>query len=161
MCGGKLRAKNGNLNCVSCSFVNYRNARPTVTAIILHKNKILLTKRNNLPFLGWWDLPGGFVDRGESPKNAIAREMREELGMAIKIKKLLGIYPGIYPSSIEPFHILSVVYMVEPLTKEKEIGVMDKKELKGFKWFEKKELPSRIAFDSNQNVIRDFKKIWK
>lgn len=159
MCGDSLLLKNGNLSCVKCPFVNYRNARPTVTAVILHKNKILLTKRNNSPFSGWWDLPGGFVDHGESPEKAIAREMREELGMAIKIKKLLGIYPGTYPSAVEPFHILSVVYMVEPLTKEFEI--MDKEELKGFKWFKKKELPSRIAFDSNQNVIREFKKVWK
>jgi len=159
MCGGNLLSKNSNLSCAKCSFVNYRNARPTVTAVILRENKILLTKRNNTPFVGWWDLPGGFVDHGESPEEAIAREMREELGMAIKIKKLLGIYPGTYPSATEPFYVLSVVYMVEPLTKE--FGIMDKEELKGFKWFKKKELPPRIAFDSNQNVIREFKKVWK
>lgn len=159
LCAGSLEKRGENLACAKCSFVNYRNARPTVTAIVAHKNKILLTKRNNKPFEGWWDLPGGFLNRGEHPEDGIKRELREELGLEINIKKQLGIYPGTYPSPFEPFHVLSVVYIVEPLSKD--LKVLDTEELKGFRWFSKKELPAKIAFDSNQNVIREFKKIWK
>ena len=159
VCGDRVRLKKKHLRCVSCNFVNYRNARPTATAIIIHKNKILLTKRNNKPFKGWWDLPGGFLDRGEKPEDGIRREMQEELGLGIKLKNILGIYPGTYPSRHEPFHILSVVYVAEPVNKK--LKILDKEEIAGFRWFSKKELPSKIAFDSNQIIIKDFKKIWK
>lgn len=159
VCSGSLRQAKGNLACVSCSFVNYRNARPTATAIVMHKNKILLTKRNNMPFMGWWDLPGGFLNRGEHPEDGIRRELKEELGLKVNLKDLLGIYPGTYPSTFEPFHILSVVYVAEPLTKN--LRVLDKAELKGFQWFSKKEMPKKIAFDSNQIIIKDFIKKWK
>lgn len=159
MCGGNLRKKNKNLACSRCAFVNYCNARPTVTALVFNKNKILLTKRNNAPFLGWWDLPGGFIDRGESSEDALRREMKEELGMPINIKKLFGIYPGTYPSTFEPFYILSVVFIVEPINND--LRVLDKEEIKGFKWFKKEELPKKVAFDSNQKIIKDFIKTWK
>lgn len=158
ICGARLKIAGKNLACTKCSFVNYRNARPTVTAIILHKNRILLTKKNHPPFKGWWDLFGAFIDRGESPDEALKRELTEEVGLKIKSKKFFGIYLGTYPSSFDPFYILSVVYIVRP--QSGKIGIFDKKELADARWFAKKELPSKIAFDSNQKVLKDFLRVW-
>jgi len=159
ICGGKLRLKKSNLHCVKCSFVNYRNPRPTATAIILYKNKILLTKRSISPFKGWWDFTGGFVDGGESPEEALAREMKEEIGLTEYTKSFFGIYTGTYPVSFDPFYTFNVIYLVEP--KKGARFILDKKEISEMRWFSRKELPKKIAFDGNQKVIKDFIKIWK
>lgn len=159
VCGGKLSSKDGNLSCTRCPFVNYQNPRPTVSAIILHKNKLLLAKRRTKPFKGWWDLPGGFIDKGETPEKALQRELREEMGLTAGIKFFFGVYHGTYPSSRDPFYVLSFVYIVKP--KSGDVRVIDKEELSGVQWFPKKELPKKIAFDSNQRVIKDFVKKWR
>lgn len=143
--------------CANCGFVNYRNPRPTVTAMVLYRNKLLLTRRAHAPFKGWWDLPGGFLDRGERPEDCARRELREETGLNIKLKKLLGIYPGTYPSNFDPFAVLSIVYAATANTKS--LDALD--DVCESRWFTKKELPKKIAFDSNQLVIKDFLKIWR
>ncbi len=156
MCGADLVEQSGNLACTKCDFVNYQNPRPTVTGLVLHENKLLLTKRAGAPFKDWWDLPGGFMDKGETPEEAIKRELMEETELDIRIDKLFGIYPGTYPSDTEPFHILSMIYL----------ATSDSGDAQAFddvcesRWFSKEEIPEQIAFDSNQNVIRDFMKVW-
>lgn len=158
ICGKKLRKRqDGNLACTSCAFVNYRNPRPTVTALVLYKNKLLLTRRARAPFKGWWDLPGGFLDRGERPEDCARRELKEETGLNITVKKLLGIYPGTYPSDFDPFSVLSVVYIATADTES--LDALD--DVCESRWFAKKELPKKIVFDSNRLIIKDFLKIWR
>ena len=92
ICGSPLlQRKDKNLACKKCAFVNYRNPRPTVSGLIFWRGKLLLTKRLGPPLKGWWDLPGGFIDRGEDPRQALLREIKEETGLDITIKKLFGI----------------------------------------------------------------------
>lgn len=155
ICGGPLvQKKNGNLTCRKCSFVNYRNPRPTVTGLIFYGGKLLLTKRARIPFEGWWDLPGGFMNRGEYPETALIREIKEETGLDIKIKKLFGIYPGTYPSSFDPFHIISIVYIAK--ANNGKLDAHD--DVKESRWFDLEKLPVHIAFDSNQVILKDFLK---
>lgn len=158
ICGGGLKPKGGNLHCAKCGFINYQNPRPTVTALILNRGKILLVKKAQAPFRGGWDLPGGFVDKGEHPEETLARELEEELSIAVKGKKFFGLYAGTYPSATDPFFILSAVYVVKP--KSGKVSIIDKGELKDWGWFSKKDLPPKIAFDSNQRIIKDFLKVW-
>ncbi len=158
ICGGRLEPKSGNLHCAKCDFINYQNPRPTVTALILNRGKILLVKKKQAPFKGWWDLPGGFVDKGEHPGKTLARELKEELGISVKRKKFFGLYTGTYPSPTDPFFILSAVYVVKP--KPGKVGISDKGELKDLGWFSRKDLPPKIAFDSNRRALKDFLKIW-
>lgn len=156
ICGTDLKEEGNNLKCAKCAFVNYRNPRPTATALVLHKNRLLLTKRAGEPFKDWWDLPGGFIERGETPEQAAIRELKEETGLNIKIKKIFGIYPGTYPSEFDPFHILSIVYLADSFTKT--LKALD--DVCESKWFEKKDIPEKFAFDSNQLIIKDFLKVW-
>ena len=163
LCGAKLKKdKQGNLSCVRCGFVNYRNARPTATALVIWKNKLLLAQRQKKgdPFLGWWDLPGGFIDQGETAEEAMTRELKEELGISLKNKKFFRTFSGTYPSITDPFYVLTVVFIVR-IGNSNHVELIDKEELGSFKWFDKKELPRKIAFDSNQKVIKEFLKIWK
>jgi len=156
LCGGGLQRDGRNLACTRCSFVNYRNPRPTATALVVHGERILLAKRKHAPFRGWWDLPGGFVDRGESMEEALARELTEEMGLRVKRQTFFGTYAGTYPSPHDPFHIVTAVYLIEPHSED--VRVLDRKEIADLRWFSRKELPRRIAFDSNQKVIADFLK---
>lgn len=64
----------------------------TVDIIIEYGNRIVLIKRKNDPYKGHYALPGGFVDVGETVENAAIREAKEETGLDITIKKLVGVY---------------------------------------------------------------------
>ena len=69
---------------MNCELCNFNNPKASATAVIIQNNKLLLLKRNEEPYKGTWDLPGGYLDGQESPQDAIRREMREELGVYVK-----------------------------------------------------------------------------
>jgi 8-oxo-dGTP diphosphatase len=65
----------------------------TSTAIIpFSDNKILLIKRNTIPFKGYWALPGGRMDPGENIAQTIVREVKEETGLNVTIEDKIGEY---------------------------------------------------------------------
>jgi 8-oxo-dGTP diphosphatase len=69
----------------------FRVATPRVAAGVLIRdgsNRVLLVKPT---YKDGWDIPGGYVEPGESPKQAAAREVREELGIEIVVGRLLAI----------------------------------------------------------------------
>jgi len=83
---------------------------PTVDAIIVHKGKFLLLKRNNPPVKGEWWLPGGRIRRNESLEDAVRREAFEETGLTCKIIRQVGVINYIFPEC----HAVSVYFLVEP-----------------------------------------------
>jgi 8-oxo-dGTP diphosphatase len=65
----------------------------TATAIIpFPENKILLIKRNTIPFKGYWALPGGRMDPGETVEQTIVRECKEETGLNVALVCKIGEY---------------------------------------------------------------------
>ncbi len=65
----------------------------TSTAIIPYPNdKILLIKRNTRPFVGYWALPGGRMDPGETIEQTVVREVKEETGLQTEIVSVIGEY---------------------------------------------------------------------
>jgi len=75
------------MKCGNCSFRYYINMSAAVVAIIRNElNEVLFTIRKHEPFQGFLDLPGGFVDLGETAENAVTREVYEELNL--KVTKL-------------------------------------------------------------------------
>ncbi len=71
-CGEKNQfgEKDGNKRyfCSQCSTIHYENPKPTATLICMHQNQLLLVKRAVDPGKGMWGLPGGFIERGETPE---------------------------------------------------------------------------------------------
>lgn len=126
----------------------------TTDGIILENKKILLVKRVPYPFSGYWTLPGGHVDYGETLEKAIKREIKEELGIKVKIKKLIGVYSD--PKRDPRYHTVSVIYLLEKPKGKIKLNW----ESSEYKYFSLSNLPKKIGFDY-QKVIKDFKKQLK
>lgn len=97
-CGGQTDEKAHNLLiCKKCDYNFYINPAST-SAVILENSEgeILLAKRKFEPMKGYLDLPGGFVEIGESLEEATIREGKEELGVEISDVKYLHSYPDVY-----------------------------------------------------------------
>jgi len=66
-----------------------------VAAVIFKGNEVLLTKRMNPPGEGLWGLPGGVVELGETVREAIVREVKEECGIDVEPIRLLDVHDSI------------------------------------------------------------------
>ncbi len=66
-----------------------------VAAVIFKGDEILLTRRGNPPGKGLWGLPGGVVELGETVREAVVREVREECGIEVEPIRLLEVYDSI------------------------------------------------------------------
>jgi ADP-ribose pyrophosphatase YjhB (NUDIX family) len=66
-----------------------------VGALIFNRDKILLVERGNDPLKGYWSLPGGVLEIGETLEEGIVREVREETGLEVQPLKVLEIFERI------------------------------------------------------------------
>jgi ADP-ribose pyrophosphatase YjhB (NUDIX family) len=78
--------------CASCGFIHYVNPKIVTGSIVRHRNKILFCRRAIEPRIGYWTLPAGFMEVGETTEAAARREAMEEANAAIVIDRLLAVY---------------------------------------------------------------------
>ena len=83
--------------CDHCGFVDYVNPRVVVGAVCAWEDRILLCRRSIEPRRGFWTLPAGFLEEGETVEEGVRREAREEAGAELELEGLLGLYsvPGV------------------------------------------------------------------
>lgn len=72
-----------------------------VAAVIRHGNEIFATQRGYGEFKDWWEFPGGKMELGETPRQALVREIREELDAEISVGSLIQTVEWDYPD----FHL--------------------------------------------------------
>lgn len=97
--------------CPACGFVHYGNPAPTVQAWIEGDGAAFLAlRRGQDPFRGEWNMPGGFVEAGESGPEAITREVREETGLEVEVGAVIGIYASGYGDGPDALPIFDVAY---------------------------------------------------
>ena len=108
-----------------------------VAAIICNdmerKNKIFATARGYGDLKGGWEFPGGKVEPGETPQQALKREIMEELSTEIKVGKLIDTIEYDYPT----FHLSMDCFWAEVIT-----GQLELKEAEAAKWLTKDQLES-------------------
>ena len=75
--------------------------REVVAAIIMRGKEVFATQRGYGQWQGWWEFPGGKMEEGESPQEALRREIREELDAKIEVGDLLETVEWDYPE----FHL--------------------------------------------------------
>ncbi len=78
--------------CTTCGFINYVNPKIVTGSIVRHDGKLLLCRRAIEPRTGYWTLPAGFMELGETAEQAAMREAREEANAEIVIDRLRAVY---------------------------------------------------------------------
>ena len=80
------------LVCDRCGFVDYRNPKIVVGAVVRHEGRVLLCRRAIEPRRGFWTIPAGYLELNETPEDGARREAREEAGADLAIERLLAVY---------------------------------------------------------------------
>ena len=144
----------------------YEFPRPSVTAdiVVIYREyngigfeyppEVLLIRRKNDPFKGCWALPGGFMDIEESLAETAARELEEETGLKIDIRRLdlIGIYDE--PNRDVRSRVISAAYIVELVEKPAVQAGDDAQEAEWFKIDEILDGQIQLAFDHTA-IVKD------
>ena len=78
--------------CDRCGFIHYVNPKIVVGSVVTHGEKFLLCRRSIEPRRGFWTLPAGFMEQGETTAEGAMREAREEANADIRLRDVLAIY---------------------------------------------------------------------
>lgn len=104
-----------------------------VAAIIRKGNRVFATQRGYGEFKDWWEFPGGKIEKGETPEQALVREIHEELDARISVDKFLYTVEWDYPN----FHLTMHCYMSSLLDEALHLN-----EHEAARWLGKEELHS-------------------
>jgi 8-oxo-dGTP diphosphatase len=130
----------------------------TATAIIPYPDsKILLIKRDTLPFKGYWALPGGRMDPGEVVEQTCIREVKEETGLNVAIVQKVGDYHEQGVKDDVEYDYYPACFVVKVVGGE--IRKQDS-EIQEIRLFSLNALPSALAFEHDQ-MIQDYLKTVK
>jgi len=119
-----------------------------VAAIIRKGDKIFATQRGYGDFKDWWEFPGGKMEAGETPEEALKREIREELSTEISVYEFLCTVEYDYPK----FHLTMHCYLCSLLTEALNLN-----EHEAARWLTKDELNSVKWLPADLLVIEKMK----
>lgn len=141
--------------CPACGWTDWINPAPTASVLILRGggsgSAVLLVRRAFAPARGAWDVPGGFIERGETAEAAAVREVREELGVDVRLERFVGIFPDTYAFGGERLSSLNIYYVARLRRPNASIRPAD--DVSGFRWFPLARLPRRLAFKNNRQAL--------
>lgn len=141
------------LVCPNCDFIRFQDPKVAVIALVIHKGQVLLVRRAVNPAKGKWALPGGYMDAGEMPRQALEREIDEEVGLTIDVEELLAIYP----MHNGPGQAVGIVLAFRATPANDRPGpftVGDDANAAG--WFASADIPNDLAFESTQTLIEEW-----
>lgn len=133
--------------------VNMSLVREVSGAVILDEaDRMLMVKAARGFTKGMWNIPGGFVTYGETPEESVVREVEEEVGLAIRVVELLGVYSARFAS---PYYMRGHMFLAAPLSRELKLS---EDEIAHAEW-----LPLEEAHDATLNPFckRAIEAWWK
>ena len=119
-----------------------------VAAVIRKDDKIFATQRGYGEFKDGWEFPGGKIEEGEAPEQALAREIKEELDTEIRVGKLIDTIEYDYPK----FHLSMDCFWCEIMQ-----GGLELKEHEAARWLSKEELYSVDWLPADVGVVERVK----
>jgi len=123
-----------------------------VGAVIVQDQRVLLVRRGQPPLLGEWSLPGGVLECGETLREAVAREAREETGLLVEPGEMLGVYERVIRDDERRvrYHYVLIDFLCRPVGGDLKAG----SDAADVRWFTHDELPAlNLAHDAN-DVVR-------
>jgi len=125
----------------------------TSTAIIpFPEGKILLVKRDTVPFKGYWALPGGRMDPGETVEQTIVRECKEETGLDVEIVRKIGEYVEKGVKDEVEYEYYPTCFLVKVVGGEIK---RQEGEIQEIRLFRLQRLPNQLAFE-HLKMIEDY-----
>ena len=115
-----------------------------VAAIIVRDRRIFATQRGYGEWKDWWEFPGGKIEHGETPEDALKREIREELATEIEVDELLTAVEYDYPK----FHLTMYCYLCTIIS-----GDLSLLEHEDARWLAIDELDSVKWLPADKDVI--------
>ena len=107
-----------------------------VAAVIIKDDEVFATQRGYGEFKGWWEFPGGKIERGECPQEALIREIREELDAEISVGDLFETVEWDYPNFHLTMHcfVCSLTSESMHLNEHEAAAWLTKETLHSVKW---------------------------
>lgn len=133
--------------CSNCGMIHYQNPKVVVGCIPIWNNKILLCRRAIEPRKGFWNLPGGYLENGESLMEGAARETLEETNAKVDVRSLLSIF------TIPTINQVMMHFLAE--LKSDEFSTTE--ETSELRLYSPEELPwKQLAFNSNDFALKAY-----
>lgn len=134
--------------CPACGWIHFVDPKVAAAVLVEQDGRVLLARRVNEPFRGLWTLPAGFINGGEDPAEAAARECLEETGLSVRATRVLDIIPGReHPRGAD----FIIVFQAEIISGELKAD----DDADAVEWFSRDQLPP-LAFRATQKVLQSF-----
>ncbi len=135
--------------CAACGFVHFRDPKVAAAVLVSDSGRVLLIRRAVDPGRGLWALPAGFVEIGELPDEAAAREALEETGLHVAVDNLLGIRLITNPAKPGLLLTYSGQAMGGHLQANDDVSEA--------RWFDAGEIPwDELAFETTLDSLREW-----
>jgi 8-oxo-dGTP diphosphatase len=158
VCGDELRLladgpDRGRAACQLGHFVHYDNPAVTAFALVERDGRFLVLERGQEPYRGHWELPGGFVEAGERPADAVRREVFEETGLKIEAPSIVGAYTSRYGDHGK--WTVDVAFHCQSLSGDLSLSA----ESSDAAWVLVEQMPP-LAFAGERSALEEFKQSW-
>lgn len=120
-----------------------------VAALITDGKRVFATARGYGNYKGWWEFPGGKIETGESPEEALVREIKEELDSEINVDEYIGTIEYDYPE----FHLSMRCYWCTLLS-----GDLTLKEAEDARWLDAETIDTVKWLPADMELIETIKK---